>query len=576
MAQTATVEEQVKLTDADYELLRAATETYREELLIRLCGEAGLKTAEIPDIRPADLSRPQSGHEGTFLQVGDGDPREAFLPAEVAHDCRQYIRSNDIASDESIIQVSPRRVQMLIKTVGQRAANQHDRPGLADISPSALRRLFARRLLVTNGVDANVVCAVGGWERLDGLFEGPETTTRERIAEAFNTLSADSTTDGGRLRAVIDAMATVGTELGEAGSREGITRRVCEGLTTNEVYEAAWFLVPERHRQDVSTLAHAGDSPGRFQGANDSTLVRQARQTGAPMVAPDSPGPAGDQPGRGLLAAIPIEDGENAYGILVLRSTNPDAFSDPERMALEDLGRRIAFAITAIKRRHLLSGDSVVRLALGYSDREAVFVDLSATHACSVEIEGVVPAEAGTIVSFVRVQGAQPGQVLEQVDTHETVHDARIIRSYETETLLEVVLDEASPVGICVTHGGTITELAVENAQATLVGEFPPGLDVRSVVDTLGDRYPSVTLHRKQERAEPAESGLGLKRALEEELTDKQRSVLRGAYHAGYFEWPRGSTAEELADSMGVSSPTLHNHLRRAQQKLVGTALDDG
>jgi len=36
-----------------------------------------------------------------------------------------------------------------------------------------------------------------------------------------------------------------------------------------------------------------------------------------------------------------------------------------------------------------------------------------------------------------------------------------------------------------------------------------------------------------------------------------------------------GSTAEELADSIGVSSPTLHNHLRKAQQKLLTAYFDE-
>ena len=45
--------------------------------------------------------------------------------------------------------------------------------------------------------------------------------------------------------------------------------------------------------------------------------------------------------------------------------------------------------------------------------------------------------------------------------------------------------------------------------------------------------------------------------------------MLQAAYHSGYFEWPRGTTAEELADSLGVSAPTLHNHLRKAQGKLL-------
>ena len=51
--------------------------------------------------------------------------------------------------------------------------------------------------------------------------------------------------------------------------------------------------------------------------------------------------------------------------------------------------------------------------------------------------------------------------------------------------------------------------------------------------------------------------------------------ALRAAYFAGYYEWPRRSTAEEIADSMGVSSPTLHNHLRKAQQKLLVAFLDE-
>jgi predicted DNA binding protein len=62
--------------------------------------------------------------------------------------------------------------------------------------------------------------------------------------------------------------------------------------------------------------------------------------------------------------------------------------------------------------------------------------------------------------------------------------------------------------------------------------------------------------------------------SISERLTDKQRSVLETAYHAGYFEWPRASTAEDLADSMGVASPTLHNHLRKAQKTLLTSLLE--
>ncbi|MFC7046301.1 helix-turn-helix domain-containing protein [Halobacteriaceae archaeon GCM10025711] len=60
------------------------------------------------------------------------------------------------------------------------------------------------------------------------------------------------------------------------------------------------------------------------------------------------------------------------------------------------------------------------------------------------------------------------------------------------------------------------------------------------------------------------------------ELTDRQRAALEAAYFSGYFDWPRGSTAEEIADSLGISSPTFHQHFRKAERKLLESILADG
>ena len=52
-------------------------------------------------------------------------------------------------------------------------------------------------------------------------------------------------------------------------------------------------------------------------------------------------------------------------------------------------------------------------------------------------------------------------------------------------------------------------------------------------------------------------------------LTDRQRTALETALAAGFFDWPRGSTGEEVAESFGVSSATLHQHLRISERKLL-------
>ncbi|WP_267905122.1 helix-turn-helix domain-containing protein [Halorussus halophilus] len=61
---------------------------------------------------------------------------------------------------------------------------------------------------------------------------------------------------------------------------------------------------------------------------------------------------------------------------------------------------------------------------------------------------------------------------------------------------------------------------------------------------------------------------------MESELTERQRSAMETAYYAGFFEWPRDSSGEDVADVLDVSAPTFHQHLRVGERKLLGTFLD--
>lgn len=54
-----------------------------------------------------------------------------------------------------------------------------------------------------------------------------------------------------------------------------------------------------------------------------------------------------------------------------------------------------------------------------------------------------------------------------------------------------------------------------------------------------------------------------------EDLTRKQFDCLAQAYSHGYFNWPRAITAEKMAETLGVSTATFFEHMRKAQQKIV-------
>lgn len=53
-------------------------------------------------------------------------------------------------------------------------------------------------------------------------------------------------------------------------------------------------------------------------------------------------------------------------------------------------------------------------------------------------------------------------------------------------------------------------------------------------------------------------------------LTARQLEALRIALDNGYFDQPRGASVEELAHHSNVSRSTFEEHLRKAQNKLIG------
>jgi predicted DNA binding protein len=59
-------------------------------------------------------------------------------------------------------------------------------------------------------------------------------------------------------------------------------------------------------------------------------------------------------------------------------------------------------------------------------------------------------------------------------------------------------------------------------------------------------------------------------------LSDRQAEVVMLALEDGYYEWPREADAETLAGRLDISHSTFLEHLRKAESKLLRSALDGG
>lgn len=60
------------------------------------------------------------------------------------------------------------------------------------------------------------------------------------------------------------------------------------------------------------------------------------------------------------------------------------------------------------------------------------------------------------------------------------------------------------------------------------------------------------------------------------QLSERQGEVIELALDEGYFEWPRETDAETLADELDIAHSTFLEHLRKAEKKLLIEALDEG
>ena len=52
-------------------------------------------------------------------------------------------------------------------------------------------------------------------------------------------------------------------------------------------------------------------------------------------------------------------------------------------------------------------------------------------------------------------------------------------------------------------------------------------------------------------------------------LTDKQREILTAAYRYGYYDIPKRTSSELLSEKVNVSKPTLLEHLRKAERRIL-------
>lgn len=380
-------------------------------------------------------------------------------------------------------------------------------------------------------------------------------------------------------------------ELTHASTHEAAIQAVCDRLADSEPYRFAWIGVHDPATDEIAPEAFAGVEEGYL---DEITVTADESPTGM--------GPAGrafrshephvqddlyiDPPfepwrqaalerGYRSSISIPIVYRDTIYGVLNLYAGEANAFNGTETTTLDELGETIGYALNALDRKRDLVSDRSLDLEFRIRDPTDPLLELLAEHDCRIEFENTVYRADGSLQAFVTIDGAGPEAVADFESEVCDIDESRLVREQEGTLLFAWTFAPSSFFPSLVDRSVLPQLLSADEDGSRAVVRTSRTAAVRSVIDRFEARYGDVELIAQRERDEPITTQREFETEFKDLLTDRQEEILRLATVSGFFEWPRATTAQQLADMIGVSQPTVSRHLRAGERTLFDLLFED-
>jgi PAS domain S-box-containing protein len=387
----------------------------------------------------------------------------------------------------------------------------------------------------------------------------------------------------------------------EESTRESIERVVCDQLTRVDSYAVAWVGEPDRQGGSLVSRTKRGDDDGyvdplpvdldgegveRHPAAEaftsrETQTVRNLATSGARGEWRKAVLRAGYQ----SVVAVPLAHEDTVHGVLVILADDPTAFDERAEEILTELGRSVGYALSVLERRRALESDTTTELEFTADDDDLLFVRLAQAADAEVTLERTIRRPGGEFDAFYTVEGAAPERARDAAATLGGVADATLVSADPGGETCVIDVETSSWFGTVFAEHGAVVRTAEavsdgagdddgDDAESRLVIEAPQAADVRALVTTFRERYPETELVAQRTRERSVQTLLELQDLLSEQLTPRQLETIETAYSAGYFDWPRESSGQEIAELLDITQPTFNKHLRTAERKTFSMLLD--
>jgi len=409
-----------------------------------------------------------------------------------------------------------------------------------------------------------------------------DRTSRERALEKRERELEKRTDRLERLNRVNAVVRSIAAVVVQETDREGIKQAVPERLVGVDPFVYAW--VGADGPTGPAAEAWAGEAtPFDDPGDADDHPAAEAAATGEVqvhqnlMTTPEADRAvwqaAALERGYPACCVVPLTYEGTTRGVLTVYADRPGVFEESLRELLAELGEMIGYALTAAERQAALASERTVELAFEVDDG-TLFTRLADRLDCSVELKRARTDGEVTTTTY----------LLENVDSEALSEVAAALPGGTTAStttldngtaLVEVTVGGEWIGSAFAAEGGRVEAASADPDAGQLTARLPLGIDVRPVVEAVQTSFPDVELVAKREREQRGETRSMLRGGVEERLTGKQLEVLETAHLAGFFDQPRRSSGDDVADLLGVSQPTFNQQRRAAERKLVEFLLDE-
>ncbi|WP_083898822.1 bacterio-opsin activator domain-containing protein [Natronococcus jeotgali] len=376
----------------------------------------------------------------------------------------------------------------------------------------------------------------------------------------------------------------------DQSTREKIEQTVCEALSSASAYEFAWLAEVDSTTDTIKPRIAAGTNgyeeqisisinpatPGS-KGPGATAIREQEIQVIQNVFSDPSFEPwqdAAAEYGFNSVAAIPIIHEGTVYGVLGVYADRPNAFDSAEQGVISQLGEVVGHAIAATERKQALLSDELVELEFQIHDIFDAF-DVPVKMSGTVSLNHTVQLGDDEFILYGTASSdtIDPLTRLVEVLPH---WESITVRSEGTPTSFELRLADPPVLSAVASLGGYIERAIIEDTDLQLTVHLAPSTDVRQIIDLVESAYPHAEMRRRQQITcshdrMPANQAWSLS-----DLTERQRAALKASYYTGFFAWPRETTGEEVAESLGIAPATFHQHLRNAERKVFDSLLSTG